>query len=154
MIIDELLSDSFVHSFEWVEGSLEVFIKVVGGFDNFVHDLKSLILGDSWSEWVIGQVSSNSNSSRNDHGGFIFSEFSVGQTFGLHFRLMLGVNSVLMVLFNDLIEELVEALVRVVRTGIASDSRVKVLNSREDTGFKSDTSGILFILVFVPKLLS
>ena len=56
-----------------------------------------------------------------------------------------------MVLFNDLIEELVEAFVRVVRTSIATYSRAKVLNSRKDASLEADSFGIFIVLVFFPK---
>ena len=66
---------------------------------------------------------------------------------------MLGVFTVLMVLFDDLIEELGEAGVGIVGTSIASDSRVKVLNSREDASFESNSGAIFLILELVPKSL-
>lgn len=49
---------------------------------------------------------------------------------------MLVIWSMLMVLLNDLIEELVEALVRVMRTSVETDSGVKILDTRENTNLE------------------
>lgn len=66
---------------------------------------------------------------------------------------MLSINAVTVVVKNDLIEELVELLVSVVRTSVNTDTGIDILNTGEDASFESNTILVLLILVFIPNLL-
>jgi len=129
MVVDELLLISGGHTFEWVEFTSKITFESATGRDDFVHDFESLFLGNTWTKWVVGQVSSNSNSSGVDHLGVIFGEFSVFDTIGGHVGDVLGVWAVFVIVLNNLIEHLVEGGVRIVRSSINSDTRVLVGNS-------------------------
>lgn len=63
VIVDQLFLVLLAHALKWVEGTLEVILESVAGLDNLCHDLVSLGLGNSWTEWVSSEVSSNSDSS-------------------------------------------------------------------------------------------
>jgi hypothetical protein len=64
------------------------------------------------------------------------------------------IDTVGVILLDDLIKELVETGIRVVRSSVKTNSRVLVLNSREDLCLEGDTSLVHFILILVPDLLS
>jgi len=129
MVVDELLLNGSVHTLEWVESTLEVALEGVAGGDNLGHDLVSLGLADTWAERVVSQVSSNSDSSRVDHGGILLSELGVLDAVGGHIGGVLGIRTVLVVVGDDLIEQLVEGTVSVVRSSVKSDTRVLVLDT-------------------------
>jgi len=61
---------------------------------------------------------------------------------------------VTVILFNNGIEKLAEFSVRRVGTSVEADTRVKVLDSGENTCFEGNTSIILLIFVLVPNCLS
>jgi len=129
MVVDELLLISGGHTFEWVEFTSKITFESAAGSGDFVHDFESLILGNTWTKWVVSQVSSNSNSSRVDHLGVIFGEFSVFDTIGGHVGDVLVFWAMFVIVCNNLIEQLVESGVRIVRSSINSDTRVLVGNS-------------------------
>jgi len=62
VVVNKLLLNLLVHSLERVEISFEVLIELASGSNNVVHDLKTLLFGDSWAERVSIQVSSDSDS--------------------------------------------------------------------------------------------
>ena len=62
MIFDQLLLILWAHTLKWVEFTSELTFELAAGLNDLVHDLDSLLLGDSWSERVVSKISSNSNS--------------------------------------------------------------------------------------------
>jgi len=62
-----------------------------------------------------------------------------------------GLWSVLVVVGDTLVEELVEAGVSVLRTGIDTNTRVLILNTGENTSFESNALGAFLIFVFFPN---
>ena len=85
VVINKLLLSLWVHAIEWVEGTLEITLESVASFNDLGHDFVSLFLGDSWSEWVTGKVSSNSDSGGHNHSCIIFWELSIFDTLRDHF---------------------------------------------------------------------
>jgi len=63
MVINELLLSGGVHTVKWVESSLKVTFECIASSNNFCHDFVSLSLGNTRTERVLSQVSSNSDSS-------------------------------------------------------------------------------------------
>jgi hypothetical protein len=59
-----------------------------------------------------------------------------------------------MVVLNDLVEELGKLGVALVRTSISSDTRVDVLDTREDTCFERDSEVIGLFMVLIPDFFS
>ena len=80
MIGDQLVLDLLGHSLDREEGSLKITLELAGGSHDVIHDLETLLLGDTRSERVTGEVSSNSDSGGNDHGGIFFGELGVGKS--------------------------------------------------------------------------
>lgn len=64
---------------------------------------------------------------------------------------MLSFWSMLMVVSNALIEELVEGGVSVVRTSIDSNTRVLILDTGENAGLKSNALSARLIFVLFPN---
>jgi hypothetical protein len=153
VVSDELFSCCFVHAFEWVEGTSEVTLELAAGVNDLGHDLESLLLGDTWSEWISGQVSSDSDSSGGDHGGIGFREVGVGETRSVHAGNVLGVWSVTVVLLNNFVEKFAELGIRVVGTSVEADSGIKVCDSREAASLEADASGAGLVFVLVPDFL-
>jgi len=154
VIFDKLLLVLSRHTFKWVEFTLEISLEFSASLNDLVHDVKSLFFGDSWSKWEFSEVSSNSDSSGLDHGGVLFTEVWAGELTGVHVGDMLVTWSMLVVVLNNLVEEVSELSVGIVGSGIGTDSRVNILNSRENASFERYTKFIGFIVVFVPDILS
>ena len=138
MVIDKLLLSGWFHTFERIEGTFEITFEGIASGDNFLHDLVSLSLADSWAERVAIQVSSNSDSCGLDHCGVFFNELSVFDTIRGHVRGVLGLWTVLVVVGDALVEKLVEGFVGIVRSGVDSNTGVLVGDTREDASFESN----------------
>jgi len=63
MIFNELVLILLAHTFQRIEFTFKVTIEGVACLNDFVHDIKSLLLADAWAKWEIGEVSSDSDSS-------------------------------------------------------------------------------------------
>ena len=74
MVINKLLLSSSVHAFKRVEVTLKVTFEVVACLNDGIHNIKSLLLGNTRSERVTSKVSTNSNSSGLDHLGILSIE--------------------------------------------------------------------------------
>jgi hypothetical protein len=132
VVIDECFLVFFAHAIEWVESTSEVTLESLASFDDLSHDLVSLGLGNSWTEWEAIEVSSNSDSSGDNHSGVFWGEVSVGNTLGGHVRGVGVFGLVTVIVLDNLVEKLVELGVRVMGAGIKADSGVEVLNTGED----------------------
>ena len=84
VIVNELLLILSGHGLEWGEFTLEITIEVLTSLHDLVHDLESLLLGDTWTEWEFGEVSSNSDSSGDNHSGVLLIELSVSNSIRGH----------------------------------------------------------------------
>jgi len=153
MVLNKLLRIFSTHSFKWVEFALEITLEGVAGSDNLLHDLESLLFGDSWAEWIISQVSSDSDSSGLDHGTILLSELSVLDALRSHVRGVFGIRCVLVVVGDALVEEFAEGRVSVVGSSIDTNTRVLVLDSGEDASLESNALGARLVLVLLPDLL-
>ena len=153
MIVDKLLLILCGHGLEWVEFPLKISFEVLASLNDLVHNLKSLLLGNSWSEWEISKVSSNSDSSRVDHGRLLGSEFEVLQLLSIHVGNVLIILLVLVIVLNDLIEKLLKLGVSLMRSGVDTDSGILVGNTGENASLKTNTSIAFLILVLFPDFL-
>ena len=153
MIVDELLLDCLGHTGQWVEGTGKITLEGVASSDDLVHDLISLLVGDTWAKRIASEVSSYSDSCGLDHGQFLLAEVSILESISSHVRLVLGIWAVAVIVEDNLIEKLVELGVSIVRSSIDTDSGVLVGNTGEDAGLEGDTLGACLVLVFFPDLL-
>lgn len=136
MIFDQFVLVFRAHTVQWVEFTLKVSLEGVACLDDLLHDLESLLLGDAWTEWIVGEVSSNSDSGGVNHGLLLGSEVGVLKAVGVHVRDVLVIWLVAVVVLNDLVEQLVESVIGIVRSGVDSDTRILVSNTREDAHFE------------------
>jgi hypothetical protein len=67
---------------------------------------------------------------------------------------VLSIWAVAVIVLDDLIEELVESLVRVVGSSVNTDSGVLILDTRKDAGLERDTRSAGLVLVLVPDFLT
>ena len=74
-----------------------------------------------------------------------------GELLSIHVRNVLGVLAVLVVVLNDLVEEKSEGLVGIVRSSVATNTRVGVLAAREDSLSEGETGLVLLVLQSVPN---
>ena len=153
MIVNELLSDGLIHALNWVELSLEVSLELAASLDNSLHDLVSLLLGDSWSEWELGEVTSYTDTGGEDHGSLVLWEGWAGKLASVHVGDVGVCWLVTVVVLNDLVEELGEGGVRVHRSSIGTNVGVWVLATGEDASLERNSSGIGLVLVLLPNFL-
>ena len=66
---------------------------------------------------------------------------------------MLVLLTVTVVFLDDGIEKLGEFGVRIVRSSVETNTRIKVLDTREDAGLESDTGCVTLILILLPNFL-
>ena len=66
---------------------------------------------------------------------------------------MAGFGVVFVVVLDNLVEELVEGLVRVVGASVSTNAGVDVLASREDAHLEGDTTSIMLVFVLIPDFL-
>ena len=74
MVGDELVLVLLGHAFEWVEFSSEVTLEALASLDDEVHDLISLLLGDTWSKRESLKVTSNTDSCGYNHISLVLWE--------------------------------------------------------------------------------
>jgi hypothetical protein len=152
VVLDELLLSILVHALEGVEGTLEVTFEGLEGRHNLVHDLESLLLGESGSKREVSKVTADSDSCRNDHSGIVTSDGRSVELLGIHIRDVHSVLAVLVVVLNNQIEEGSKGLVGIVRASIDTNAGVGVLAAGEDSLSEGEAELILLVLQCVPNL--
>ena len=136
MIVDELFLVFLAHTFERVELSFKITFESFASLDDLAHDLKSLLFADTWTKRVIGKISSNSDSCRVYHSLLLWCEVSVLKSFSCHVRNVGSIWGMVMIVRDNLIKKLVELVVSIMRSGIETNARILVCNSRENAHLK------------------
>ena len=154
MICNKLIFFFLWHWAKGIEGSSEVSLESLASFGDFVHDFNSLFVCDAWGKWIAFQVTTNSNTSWDNHSLFVSWEWWADKLWSVHVWSVFSWWSMLVVSFDDLIKEFVEDLVGAVGASVASDSGVDVLSTWDDAGLEWNSKVILFVLVLFPNLLS
>jgi len=108
VVIDELLSDSFIHASEWVVLASKISIESLKGRGHHLLNVNSLLLGDSGGETESINITSNTDTCRVDwHSGL-----NVANNFlWVHVRGVLGISRDSVVVLDDGIEDLREIFV-------------------------------------------
>jgi len=108
VVINELLSDSLIHTSEWVVLASKISIESLKGRGHHLLNVNSLLLGDSGGETESINITSNTDTSRVDwHSGL-----NVANNFlWVHVRGVLGISGDSVVVLDDGIEDLGEILV-------------------------------------------
>jgi len=124
MVSDELLLLSLGHGGERVVFTLELTIELVESRHDELLDVLSLLSGDSSTERIISEVSSDTNSSRVDHLVLVGGERRALELVHVHGRDVLVSGLVSVIGFDNSIEEGSESVVRIVRSSVDTDSRI------------------------------
>lgn len=119
---------------------------------NSGHDFDSLFVCDAWSKSVIFKVTTNTDTSWNNHCCIFLRERWAIEFWGVHVGDVFSINTVFVIHLNDLIEELVESFVWIMGSGITANSWVDVLGSRQDASSEWNSSLIWFIFVLIPNI--
>jgi hypothetical protein len=136
VISDELLLGGGVHAVERVEGASEVTFEGVASLDDLGHDLVTLLVGDAGSEGDTVEVTADADTGGADQSGTFLRERRAVKLGGVHVGNVLVCGLVTMVVLDDLVEEASEGLVGVSGAGVAADTGVNVLATREDAGLE------------------
>jgi len=108
VVIDELLSDSFIHASEWVVLASKISIESLKGRGHHLLNVNSLLLGDSGGETESINITSNTDTGRVDW----HSRLNVANNFlWVHVRGVLGISRDSVVVLDDGIEDLREIFV-------------------------------------------
>jgi len=75
VIINELLLDLWFHAVESIVGTLEVSFEGVKSCHDFLFDLLSFFVGNSWTKSELSKVTTNSDASTLDQFGIVFGEW-------------------------------------------------------------------------------
>jgi len=142
------------HRTEWVESSSQITLESLTCFNNFVHNLNSLFICNTWCKWISLEIATDTNTSWNNHGLLVLWKRWALQLWRVHIGSVLGVRAVLVVGFNYLVKEFIENLVWAVRTSVATNTWVDVLGSWNDASFEWNSKVVFFILVLFPNFSS
>ena len=155
MVLNELLLDLWAHSIEWIVSTCKLTGETVKSFDNHSLNLcSSLWVVDTWSKWESIQVSSNSDSCAPDHSCLIWWEiWGIQSIIWILSGVEVTSGVVSMILHDDWIEDVSELSVRVLGTGIDTNSRIDVLTSRVNGVSEWESILIFATFVFIPNLL-
>lgn len=152
VVLNELGLSLLVHALEGVEGTLEVALEGLESGDDLVHDLKSLLLGESGTKREVLKVTADSDSCRHDHSGVLSGQGGSVELLGVHVGDVLGTLAVLVVVLYNLVKEGSKDAVAVVRASINTNARIGVLAPREDGLSEGEAMLVLLISQLVPKL--
>ena len=153
VIVDELLLHVWLHAIERVELTGELSVELAASLDNLGHDFVSLLVGDARSEGKVSQVTADTNTGGLDHSGLLGGERRAVELGGVHVGDMGVSGAVTVVVLHDLVEEVLEGSVGVLRTGVAANARVDILAAREDASLEGDTVLVALVVVLVPDVL-
>ena len=103
MISNQLGLLSLCHRTERVEGSSELTFEGTASLNDFLFDLVPLFFGDSRSERIFGQVTSNSDTGRLDHGSILRGEGWALKLGVVHVTNVTSTLGMTVVFFNNLV---------------------------------------------------
>jgi len=152
MISDELVLLSWGHLWERVIFTLKISAEFSksGGYEGF--NLESLLSGNGSTEWVSSEVSSNSNSSGVDHLVLVSREWWAVKFLVVHVGDVFIVNTMSVVLLDDLVEKWGEGVVGIVGSSVDTNTRVGPLSTGEDSLFERETIFISSVFACFPDI--
>ena len=154
MVINQVLSILLGQGVERVILTLQLTVELGESFGYFAFNFFTVSSVDVGTERVVSEVSSNTDSSRVDHGILISGESRGVQGLGVHVKNVLVLRGVTVVILDDLVEEMGERIVTVVTTGIDTYTLVGPLGSGEDSLLESVAKFIFSILALLPDVFS
>ena len=111
VVSNQLLLLSFSHGSKRIECSGKLTLEGIASLNDLLLNSIALLAGNSRTKREVSQVATNSDTSRLDHGGILRWEGWCLELSGIHVALMTSLQLVLMVVFDDWIEEGGERLI-------------------------------------------
>ena len=118
MVFDQLVLVLRGHGLEAVVFSLKVSLELIASVNHVLLDLFSLSLGHCRSKRVVGHVSGNTDSGRENHSVLISGEVRAVKISVVDVADVLISLLVAVVVLDDLVKEGTEGVVRVVTAGV------------------------------------
>ena len=118
MVFDQLVLVLRGHGLQAVVFSFEVSLELIASVDHVLLDLLPLSLGDCRSKRVVGHVSSNTDSGRENHSIFVCREVRAVKISVVDVADVLVSLLVAVVVLDDRVKEGTEGVVRVVTAGV------------------------------------
>lgn len=137
---------------ERVELTSKITSVVLKSFSNSGHYLNSLCVSETWSKRIVGEVTTNTNTSWNNQFSFIFRKRWALKLISVHIWGVFSIFGVFVVHFHDLIKEWSESNIWIMWASIATNSRVNILSTRQDALLKWHARWIFFTLTGIPNL--
>jgi len=122
VVSDQLLLVGFTHSSQWIVFTSKFPSETRKNPGNFCLHFIPLLFGDTRPKRIAGQVSTNSDSCRVNHFRLFFCEWWALQLGVVHVTHMLSIFRMFVVIFNHLVKELFKGGVRIMGTGIDTNS--------------------------------
>jgi len=152
VISDELLLLGVSHGSQRVVFTLELAIERGKSGGHLVLNLSSLLSSDSSSEWVVSQVTGDTDSGGVDHAVLISWEVWAVQLGVVHVADVLVRWGVSVVGLDDLIEERSKGVVALVAASVNTDAGRGPLASREDALLEGVSEPIFLVLALLPHI--
>lgn len=138
---------------ESVEFTREVTFVRFESLADLFDDLDSLLVGDTGTKGVLSEVTADTDTGGDDHGCLVSGERRAVELGGVHAGDVLGILTVLVVRFNNVIEETSEGSVGIVGASVSTNSGVDILATGEDACFERNTCSILLSVALIPNFL-
>jgi len=152
MIVNEGLLLGSSHGGEGVVLALELTFEGGKSLNDLGLNLESLGPGDGGTEGVVGEVTGDTDTGGVDHCVLILGEVGAVKLGGVHGADVLGLGSVTVVGFDDLIHEGGEIVVRFVGAGVDTDAGVGPLGTGEDSLLEGVAVLVLAVLALLPDV--
>ena len=113
MVSDKLLRLLRSHGLQGIESTSELTIKLATSLDDLLFDRVSLLIGNSGSKRELSQITSNSDTSGNDHGSVFRGKWWALKLSVVHVTNVAPVEVVFVVVLDDGLKERCKAVVRI-----------------------------------------
>merc|ERR1719320_1491784 len=152
VIINKLLTDSFIHTSERIVVTSKIIGKLAKGAAHQLLNINTLLLGDSWGETESINAATNTDTGRVDWDSLIDVSSDLG---GIHVRSVLSIGTDSVVVLDDGIEDLGEIFVAIPIASVDTAVLVVKLNGTSAGLGDGEAAGLgLDVLDAVPSLLS
>ena len=143
VIVNQMFPFYFSQRSERIVLSSQLSSEAAQRLSYFVFNLLPLFFGKTWTKRIFSQVPPHSYPCALDQLCLFFTERRSVKFSVIHVTNMLLILRMSMILFYYLIKQVTEDCVRIVASGIDSNTRVDVLASREDRLFEGESKFVL-----------
>jgi len=152
VICNQLFPFLFSHGAERVVLALELAFELRQGCDHLLLNFATLLRRASSSEWVVRQVSGDTNACRVDHFVFVGGEVGAVELRVVHVGNVFGAGPMSVILLNDLVKEGRESVVPLVATCVDANARVGPFAARENALLERVSKTVFLVLAGFPDV--